>query len=178
MHPARFAIFVSALALAACADDPIPASGAPESDIAVYARNVLSDLQPLSFAHQQEMCGYIYVAADGSLRHTTPRPGDAVSCDYGVAPRGALASFHTHGHYVAGYDSEIPSIEDALGSTQSALDDYLSTPGGRFWIIRANGVSDLLCGEGCLESDPNYRDDPLLPVDNRYTVSDLRHLSG
>ncbi len=114
--------------------------------------------------------------SDGALTHTRPRRGRVDFCDYGIAPSTTVASFHTHGQYLDGYDSEIPSFDDAKGSIDIGYDDYLGTPGGRFWVIGADGRSILLCGEGCLPSDPNYRDDPSLPVDNAYTIGELAGL--
>lgn len=172
----RTLIIASAIALAACAGAQ-PEPRAPQPQVQTYARSVVNSLQPQSFANQREYCGYIYLTPNDTLAHTT-RAGDLSSCDYGRAPSGTIASFHTHGHYAPGYDSEIPSVDDATGSIDSGLDDYLGTPGGRFWIIGADGRSDLICDAGCLQSDPNYRDDPSLPVDNAYTLGELRALQS
>lgn len=168
----------AAFILVACAGAPTPSSTASPSQVQTYAKGVLDTLLPKSFVEEREFCGYIFVRPDGSLAHTTPRPGRVDFCDYGPAPVTTVASFHTHGHYLPGFDSEIPSFDDARGSVDIGYDDYLGTPGGRFWVIGADGRSSLLCGVGCLPSDPNYREDPTLPVDNAYTVRELLALQS
>ena len=175
MHVFANAVFAgAALLLAACAGSPnAVASGGTPSNVQAYAKTVLNDLLPASFAEGREFCGYIFVQPNGTLSHTQPRAGRVDFCDYGLAPTTTVASFHTHGQYLPQYDSEIPSFDDARGSIDIGYDDYLGTPGGRFWVIGADGESNLLCGVGCLPSDPNYREDPSLPVDNAYTVGEL-----
>ncbi len=163
--------------LAACAGGVTPPAASSDTRaVQAYARAVLTDLNKSSFEQEREFCGYIFVTPEGGLSHTQPKAGLVDFCDYGIAPATTVASFHTHGQYLPGYDSEIPSFDDAKGSVDIGYDDYLGTPGGRFWVIGADGRSALLCGEGCLPSDPNYRDDPTLPVDNAYTIGELAGL--
>lgn len=167
------AFFLTAIAsLAGCA--------APQSTTTVtgYAKSVLNDLQGPSIAQGREFCGYIVRDQSGALDHTVAPAGSIDTCDYGYVPANAVASFHTHGDYNASYDSEIPSLDDARSSIDVALDDYLATPGGRFWVIGANGISRLLCDAGCLQSDPAYRPDPALPVDNVYAVQQLADIQS
>lgn len=178
MRHARLLCFTLVVGLlSACAGVPPRLDvTADQSEVQAYARAVLTDLNQRSFTEEREFCGYIFTQADGGLTHTQPRAGRVDFCDYGLAPPTTVASFHTHGQYLAGYDSEIPSFDDAKGSVDIGYDDYLGTPGGRFWVVAANGRSTLLCDAGCLPSDPNYRDDPTLPVDNTYTIGELADL--
>lgn len=170
-----FAILTSGIVLTACAAPPASEQSGAASDVQDYAKAVLNSLAAPSFTQGIEFCGYIFEGADGALAHTV-KSGGVDFCDYGPAPGTTVASYHTHGDYAVGYDSEIPSVDDVEGSVGIGFDDYLGTPGGRFWINRADGVAQLICGAGCLESDPDYVPDPTLPVDNRYTLSDLRAL--
>ena len=172
-------LFASGLILlgACAAPAPPPAAPATSSNVQTYARGVLNSLAGPSFTEEIEFCGYIFEDDNGDLAHTIAA-GSLDFCDYGSAPATTVASYHTHGNYEPNYDSEIPSVDDLEGSIDIGYDDYLGTPGGRFWINRADGVSELICGAGCLKSDPNYLPDPTLPVDNRYTLRDLEGLSS
>lgn len=179
MRSGRATMLSAALLLIGCSsvgdERAASVSAVDTTNVQTYAKSVLNSLQPPSFAEGREFCGYIFVDESGSLAHTVAR-GTVDFCDYNAAPATTVASYHTHGNFAEGYDSEIPSVDDLSGSVEIGFDDYLGTPGGRFWINGANGVSRLICGQGCLKSDPNYRPDPLLPVDNQYTLGDLRNL--
>ncbi len=87
-----------------------------------------------------------------------------------------IASYHTHAAYSYDYDSEVPSDDDIEGDIYEGVNGYISTPGGRLWFVdsRARAVI-LLCGVSCVYADPNYEEDWELPVDNRYSLDDLRY---
>jgi len=165
------------LLLGACTQPPQPPQTKDSALVQSYAKSVLNDLAQPSFTQGIEFCGYIFETGTGGFDHTVTL-GTVDFCDYGPAPETTVASYHTHGNYAPDYDSEIPSVEDVEGSVDIGFNDYLGTPGGRFWINGADGVARLLCDAGCLKSDPNYRPDPTLPVDNSYTLRDLRNLSS
>lgn len=173
----RGAALLWLVALAACAASPSPPALPGDPAIASYARTVLNDLQTRSIAESREYCGYIYrQPGSGRLAHTLSPAGAVDFCDYGFAPTTTVASFHTHGNHSVDYDSEVPSVDDLAGSVEIGYDDYLATPGGRFWLVGADGVARLICGPGCLISDPAYRPDPTLPVRAEYTLAALASL--
>lgn len=151
---------------------------APDPELQAFAKMLLNDLQPASIAEQREYCGYIYRETNSALASTSPQSGTLDACDYGYAPETTVASFHTHGNHLDGYDSEIPSVEDAQGSVDTGISDFLVTPGGRLWWIGADGISIELCGERCLIADATYAPDPTLPVDSQYSLSELRALQN
>lgn len=161
---------------------PVPglpdAAITPDPDLQAFAKTVLNDLQPASIAEQREYCGYIYRDANGALASTAAQSGTLDACDYGFAPTTTVASFHTHGNHLPAYDSEIPSVDDALASVDTGISDFLVTPGGRLWWIGADGVSVQLCGENCMVADATYAPDPALPVDSRYSLRELQAIQN
>lgn len=158
---------------------PVGIAPAPAADIDTYARNFLNALQPASIAESREYCGFFVTTKDGLVRGTAPRAGTADSCVAGFIPENAVASYHTHGGYLREYLNEVPSIDDALSAVDAALDDYVSTPGGRLWRVDGvTGTAEVLCGRGCLIDDPTYRPDPRNAGRNRYTLQELRALQG
>ena len=139
------------------------------------ARTTLGRLQAPSFQNDLEYCGYLGLDSAGTLRATQATPGDAASCMANDPPADwiLVASYHTHGAYGAGYDSEVPSDSDIEGDHTEGVNGYVATPGGRFWLIDGDAqTATLICGPGCLAQDPNYRSEG--PVANRYALSELR----
>ncbi|MGR3466874.1 MAG: DUF4329 domain-containing protein [Shimia sp.] len=129
------------------------------------ARALLSDIQPQSTEEDLEYCGSIVERPDGSLYATGPFRGDDISCTIPVfdsLPVWAegdteIADYHTHAGYVPGTDSEVPSIADMDGNAEFNIPGYVSTPGGRFWVVAADGESARqICSAFCLPSDPDY----------------------
>ncbi len=152
---------------------------APVSDIDSYAQRFLNALQPRSFAESREYCGFFVANRDGQVVGTAPRAGTADSCVAGFIPANAIASYHTHGGYLPNYFNEVPSISDAVSAMDVELDDYVSTPGGRFWRVDGDtGTAITLCGRGCLAQDPIFRPDPRNPIAVRYTLDQLRALQS
>lgn len=124
-----------------------------------FARNFLNAIQPRSIAERREYCGYFYQDAAGQLQATPPIAGTFATCDM-PAPRtgqGIIASYHTHAAYSRTYDNEVPSAVDLLSDFDYGIDGYVSTPGGRVWLVDFQTRSTRqICGIGCVASDPNF----------------------
>lgn len=85
-----------------------------------------------------------------------------------------VASFHTHGGYLAGYDNEVPSIIDLESERSHGLRGYVATPGGRFWLVDGVAVRvTLLCGPKCLPWDPRFQDGELARIRDSYSRREL-----
>lgn len=148
-----------------------------QSEVQAFARDQLNAVQARSFAEDIELCGIIFERRDGSLGASSPRPGDEASCgiryfdEPGMRP---VASFHTHGSHNDKYDSEVPSILDLQSDYASGMDGYVATPGGRFWHIDwRKPAASQVCGEGCLDQDPDYRLCPGAAPESFYTLPNL-----
>ncbi len=138
------------------------------------ARQVLGNLQEVSFRQNREYCGYIGLDGDGNLRATPATKGRPSSCLAEAAPADwtLVASYHTHGAYARYADAEVPSESDLMGDFEEQVNGYVSTPGGRFWHINgAEQRTTLICGPGCLPADPLYVPDP--NVASSYTLQQL-----
>ena len=62
-----------------------------------------------------------------------------------------------------------------MGDFSFGIDGYVSTPGGRVWRVELDERAALLiCGQGCVEVDPNYRYSDDFGIRSRYTVQELR----
>lgn len=182
----RYSIKAAALAclslVAGCAPAlgptvPAPTTVPPGSvdDVASYAKDFLNAINPRSYTESREYCGFFVFVGDGKVVGTPPRAGTPDSCSYGYAPAGTIASYHTHGGFLPRYFNELPSVPDALSAARIGLTDFISTPGGRFWVVDGEtGTSTMLCGRGCLSSDPNFKATPLDPKQSVYTVSELK----
>jgi hypothetical protein len=124
-----------------------------------FARNFLNTLQVRSIAERREHCGYFFIGSDGSLQASTPRGGTFASCDM-PAPlvgQGIIASYHTHGAYGRQYDNEVPSVTDLTSDFDFGIDGYVSTPGGRVWLVDfQTRTTQQLCGPRCVTSDPGF----------------------
>ena len=143
----------------------------------MFARDLLDGIQSQSFAGQREYCGYIVVDSAGSLRATPPRAGTFAGCEMPEprAGQGIVASYHTHGSFSTTYDNEVPSLIDLLSDFEYGIDGYVSTPGGRVWLVDDQTRSTRqLCGIGCVRSDPNFRADPTDPILPAYTIDQIR----
>ena len=151
---------------------------AAPADVQAYARQQLNALQRRSFTEQREFCGVIVEDVTGALSTLEVFEGDIASCSYGNAGKVGLnpvATFHTHGGASVRYDDEAPSFQDLQSDIATRLDGYLATPGGRFWRIDwQSQTANLVCGEGCLEQDPNYRPCPAFEPAGQYDVKRLQ----
>ena len=142
-----------------------------------FARSFLNNIQARSFAERREYCGYFFIDADGQLQGTPPRPGTFASCDM-PAPRrgqGIIASYHTHGAYGRGYDNEVPSAVDLLSDFEFGIDGYVSTPGGRVWLVDFQTQSARqICGLRCIASDPGFVPQDEAGIRQVYTPQSLQ----
>lgn len=147
-------------------------------DVQEFARQQLQSLQRRSFSEGREFCGVIVEDAGGKLSTLDVAEGDIANCQYdyqgqvGITP---VASFHTHGGASIQYDDEAPSLQDLQSDISSRMDGYLATPGGRFWRIDwQSQTANLICGEGCLAQDPNYRSCPAHEPAAQYDIKRLQ----
>lgn len=167
------------LALFLVLPDPIAAAQSLEGiedEVDRFAVRHLHQVQALSIRDNREYCGIIGFDVTGRIKATGPHPGEMDSCDPGEDPPGfqAIASYHTHGAFSPDADSEVPSVDDLLGDFEEGIDGYVATPSGRVWVnVLEDRTSYLLCGPGCVRSDPAFRPcNAFLPGD-KYTVPSL-----
>ena len=149
----------------------------PQSEVQSFAKTQLNAVQSRSFSENIELCGIIFEDADRALGMGRKTGGSEATCDLlyydepGMVP---VASFHTHGAYGPQYDSEVPSIQDIQSDMAGGIDGYVATPGGRFWHIdHETGVARLVCGEGCMMQDPDYRSCSADRIEESYTIESL-----
>ncbi|MEP1535324.1 MAG: DUF4329 domain-containing protein [Paracoccaceae bacterium] len=155
----RHSQLIVALLLCVVTLGPAQAQNAQEM---AAAKQLLSDLQERSIKNNREYCGLLLRRNNGTLFSSRTFRGTKAKCRYRRIPRGAevVASYHTHGAYLPGFDNEIPSISDLQFDMDWEIDGYVTTPGGRFWYVDGRRARvDLICGRKCVPSDPNYRDD-------------------
>jgi hypothetical protein len=142
----------------------------------VIAQEVLTRLQPLSFAKGREYCGYIGYWADGTLGATPPMAGDQASCS-AIFPRdmAVISSYHTHGDFDAQYFNELPSVTDVESDAKFYMNGYIATPGGRMWYIDSRlKIATQICGLGCLPQSAKFQKGKDGQVAVSYTFDELR----
>ncbi|MEL6960661.1 MAG: DUF4329 domain-containing protein [Pseudomonadota bacterium] len=142
-----------------------------------FAINFLNSIQARSIAEEREYCGYFFLNAQGQIEATRPVPGTFASCAM-PAPRpgeGIFASYHTHGAYGSDYDNEVPSTLDLQSDFQFGIDGYVSTPGGRVWLVDFQTRSTRqLCGLRCVTSDPGFVPQGEAGIRASFTLGDLQ----
>ncbi len=173
-------IFLAALALvAACGPTGVTVTSGPDADLDEFAVTLLDGLQPRSFAEAREFCGYIERGPDGSFATTPVQGGNEVSCDPGPVTPGTIASFHTHGAYTPDYNNELPSSEDLYTDFANRIDGYISTPGGRIWRVDYDRRrAFLMCGAGCVRTDPDDIPADAGPIRRSYSIDALQRIEG
>jgi hypothetical protein len=68
----------------------------------------------------------------------------------------------------------VPSPEDVYSDSDEGLNGYVATPGGRFWFVDGrNETVSLICGIGCLPSDPEFVPGLWGQIRSFYTIEDL-----
>ena len=148
-----------------------------QTEIAFGSR-LFNDIQGQSIAEDREYCGLIGIDDAGNYVATEPRRGRTATSlppDPDFANFTVLASYHTHGSYNTEYFNEVPSFDDMRTDIEDGTDGYIATPGGRMWYVDARAqVAYQICGLNCLVPDPEHRDDPAFPVQQTYTLDDLR----
>ncbi len=150
---------------------------AQDAKLIEAARVTLAGIQNNSFSANREYCGMIGRNSAGSLVVTRPRKGRQDSC----LPRNfrsndieVLASYHTHGSYDYEADAEVPSVDDFDADSDEGVIGFVSTPGGRFWIILPErGLVKQLCGIGCLPQDPDFERGVAGKIPKQFTRNQL-----
>lgn len=154
---------------------PVLGVAQPSAEMAL-ARELLSDMQARSIRESREFCGMIGVDDQGRYVVGPISRGTAARCTF-RRPRTAkriVASFHTHGGYLAGYDNEVPSIIDLESERAHGLRGYVATPGGRFWLVDGkNSRVTLICGPRCLPWDPRFTNGELERIRGSYSREEL-----
>ena len=142
-----------------------------------FARSFLDSIQAQSIAERREYCGYFFIDGAGRLQGTPPRAGTFAGCDMPAptAGRGIVASYHTHGAYGRAYDNEVPSIIDLASDFQFGIDGYVSTPGGRVWLVDfQTQTTRQLCGLQCVTSDPGFVPQGEAGIRQSYSIPTLQ----
>jgi hypothetical protein len=142
----------------------------------IFAVAHLDKIQTRSFSDGAEYCGLIGYDAQGALKATQAKKGRADSCRPDEDPDAldVIATYHTHGAFTFDADTEVPSIDDLKGDIEEETNGYIATPGGRVWFNDSAGEETrLLCGRGCVVSDPNFKECQGFLPSNKYTVQDL-----
>lgn len=142
-----------------------------------FARSFLNNIQARSITERREYCGYFYIDRSGNMQGTPPRAGTFAGCDMPAptAGRGIVASYHTHGAYGRSYDNEVPSVIDLASDFQFGIDGYVSTPGGRVWLVDfQTRTTRQLCGLRCVTSDPGFVPQDEASIRQTYTIPTLQ----
>lgn len=145
------------------------------------ARRALRIIQAKSIRENVEYCGYILRRGENRFHIEKPTKGDENGCALAYVPDDGphVASYHTHSGYAADADSEVPSVIDIEGDMADRLVGYISTPGGRFWRSNsAVGTATMICGLGCMPSDPKFRKDRDDPIPKLLTLDALKRRHG
>lgn len=155
----------------------LPAQAQNAGELAA-AKQILSDLQAISFKKNREYCGVLMRTPEGKLVSSKAFKGTKARCRVKRIPLGAkvVASYHTHGAYLPGYDNEVPSLLDLQVEMEWGIDGYVSTPGGRFWHVDGrNGTVRMICGLKCLPSDKRFEDQSRFfgPIRSKYNFETL-----
>lgn len=157
--------------------------GARADDVRDFAKAQLRALQEQSIRSSREYCGLIGRMPDGRLVTGPASRGNQSRCKTKRLPAGAVpvASYHTHGGFMADYDNEVPSLLDLETEMQWSLRGFVATPGGRFWEVDGvRGEVRLICGPACLPWDSRYKDNEALfgRVRSNYSRRDLYRRAG
>lgn len=167
------------LVLAACGSGRIEA---PPPDAAFTARAIgfLEGLQVPSFEGDQEYCGYFGYDARGDFVASGPDTGGVDYCETRL-PRDfdVVASYHTHGAHGLEHIAEIPSPDDVETDMAEGVFGFVSTPGGRIWLIDwRTGTAEQVCGLSCVTPDPAFDPRETGPVRRVYTRALLAQRFG
>ncbi|MEL7026264.1 MAG: DUF4329 domain-containing protein [Pseudomonadota bacterium] len=168
------------LGFAACGPERIEAPE-PDSDFTARAIGYLDGLQAPSFDENREFCGYFGYDEAGDFYASGPEEGGEDFCEPVLPDPGieVIASYHTHGAYGPEHDAEVPSPEDIESDMAEGVFGYISTPGGRIWLVDwRDGVARQVCGASCVSVDPDY--DPVATgeIGRVYTRSGLEARFG
>ena len=169
-------IFLTLAIVTGCNAGPgAPPPSAAFSDTAIA---FLDEIQPASIAVDRELCGYFGLDAAGAFVVTDPVEGGKSFCDLPAPPENVtiVASYHTHSAFTPEYDSEVPSPGDIRTDARDRIYGYISTPGGRIWLVNWQDRSARqLCGIGCVYQDPGFVPLDAGPIAEFYTIEELRN---
>ena len=173
-RPAQIYGLAALIALAACEPERIEAPE-PDADFTARAVGFLDGLQDPSFELDREFCGYFGLDAAGSFVATPPIQGGEAFCEPVIPDYMDVgASYHTHGAYGPEHDAEVPSPEDVDSDMAEGVFGYVSTPGGRVWLIDwRDGTARQVCGASCVTVDPDFDARQAGPVGQVYTRESL-----
>ncbi|WP_417279964.1 DUF4329 domain-containing protein [Celeribacter sp.] len=167
----RTAMMVSAVLFAG-----VEGVGAEEPEELEMVKAIFTEIQPLSFQKKREYCGLIGRDADGNLIASPAKRGSVDGC----TPRDTeemevvIASYHTHGSFMRGYVSEVPSVSDMEADESDGIDGWVATPGGRLWYVDSSEmVISQVCGLGCLPVDARFERHDSGPVAESYSYDEL-----
>lgn len=152
-----------------------PANAPSGAAVDQFAIAFLDSLQARSIAERREYCGHFFVDGTGQIRATPPEPGTFAGCEMAIPQpgQGIFASYHTHGAFGRTYDNEVPSPLDLVSDFDFGIDGYVSTPGGRIWLIDVQTrTARQLCGLRCVTWDPGFQ-----PIGER-TIRQIYTLEG
>ncbi len=166
-------------ALAIAAGLAVLAHGAAAQDNAEvqFMKQILNQVNALSFKNNREYCGYVGFDADGNLVATPAKKGRQDSCLANEPPENLdiFASYHTHGAFTPDAFSEWPSSADMEGDEEEGIDGYVATPGGRMWYIDSQDmIASQLCSIGCLLQDPAFEAGLDGEISQSYSIDDIR----
>jgi hypothetical protein len=174
------ALTVTALLAAACGE-PLPTGAGRDPELDRFAIRLLDSLQPESIRRNAEFCGFLGRDPAGAFAATEPEAGYSLGCDIYGWPEDfvPVASYHTHSAFDHEADSEVPSPEDVQTDVEDRVFGYVSTPGGRVWLIDwRTRTATQICGTGCVTADPNFVEGDAGPIARSYTLRELRRRQG
>ena len=141
------------------------------------AKRTLEIAQALSFETGSEHCGLLGQITGARYVATKPRRGLANSCrpkDFS-GNVDVIASYHTHGSFDPDAFAEVPSSRDVEADIAEGVFGFVSTPGGRLWLIDPlKATATLLCGIRCLPQDPDFQEVAGNVIKPRYSLGQLR----
>lgn len=166
--------FLSALAF--CTPQDRVEAEYPDAEFVDQAIAFLDNVQLNSFATGVEYCGYFGRDENGAFIASKALPGRVDSC-YPQFPDhfDVVASYHTHGTHSPDFDSEVPSVGDITSDVDEGVYGFISTPGGRIWLVDwETATARQICGVTCVSHDPNYDKRDVDPLQRSYTLDDLK----
>ncbi len=162
--------------LAGCALDQTTFPLVSTKTVDRYAADILNSIQEISFTDNREYCGLIGYGYDGRLMASPATRGGRDGCIMQNANSifKVIASYHTHGGGTLEADTEAPSYHDILADVDQEINGYIATPGGRFWkITHADAIARLICGPGCMKTDPKHKECKAFRPKRTYTAKAL-----
>jgi hypothetical protein len=174
--PLRLTRLAATLVLAAGLVAPATALRAQSAQETAFVMGLMESMNALSVRFNREVCGYILRHPNGAYSSTKVSWGGHASCASLPIVRGmdVVSSWHTHAAWAAGYDGEVPSIQDVEGDMRQGINGWVGTPGGRLWHVDGrSGAMRQVCGRGCLPEDPGFFPEEHGPVSEAYTLDGL-----